>query len=156
MPGASSGSVVVGGNGPGYNNTQLYNPVGVYFDSSSNSLYIANYGAHTIVRWLVGASSWTLVAGVGGAAGSTSTLLFHPGDVALDSAGNVYVADSYNHRVQLFSAGQSNGTTIAGVTSSPGSSSRQFNLPFGVAVDTQFNVYVADYGNHRIQKILHY
>jgi len=39
-----------GANGPGYNNTQLYNPVGLYFDSSSNSLFITNFGAHNIVR----------------------------------------------------------------------------------------------------------
>jgi sugar lactone lactonase YvrE len=156
LPGASLGSIIAGGNGPGYSNTQLYNPVGLYFDSSSNSLFIANFGAHNIVRWVVGASSWTLIAGVGGLSGSTSTLLYNPGDVTLDSAGNVYVADTYNSRIQFFSAGQSNGTTIAGVTLSPGSTSGQFNLPFGVTVDTQFNIYVADYGNHRIQKFLYY
>ena len=156
LPGASSGNVIAGGNGAGYNNNQLYNPVGLYFDSSSNSLFIANFGAHNVVRWVIGASSWTLVAGQGGSSGSTSTLLYSPGDVTLDSLGNVYVADTNNHRIQFFSAGQSNGTTIAGVTLSPGSTPTQFNLPFGITVDSQFNIYVADYGNHRVQKFSYY
>jgi DNA-binding beta-propeller fold protein YncE len=156
LPGASSGSVVAGGNGPGYNNTQLLSPVGLYFDVSSNSLYIANFGAHNIVRWVVGASSWILVAGVGASSGSTPTLLNSPGGVILDSMGNVYVADTMNHRVQFFWAGESNGTTIAGITSTPGSSSSQLNIPFGLVVDAQFNLYVADYGNHRVQKFFHY
>ncbi len=156
LPGASSGTVVAGGNGAGYGNTQLMNPVGLYFDSSTNSLFIANFGAYNIVRWVLGASSWTLVAGIGGTIGSTSTLLYNPGDVTLDSMGNVYVADTSNHRIQFFWAGQSNGTTIAGITSSPGSTSTQLYLPFGLAVDAQFNIYIADYGNHRIQKFLHY
>ena len=156
ISGASSGSVVAGGNGPGYSNTQLLNPVGLYFDSSSNSLYIANFGAHNIVRWVLGASNWTLVVGVGGSSGSTSTLLCNPGKVILDAMGNVYVADTLNHRIQFFWAGQSNGSAIAGITSSPGSASTQLNLPFGLTIDAQSNIYVADYGNHRIQKFLHY
>ena len=42
-------------------------------------------------------------------------------DITLDSMGNVYVADTYNDRIQFFLAGQSNGTTIAGITGSAGS-----------------------------------
>lgn len=156
LSGSSIGTVVAGGNGQGNSNTQLNNPVGMYLDVSSNSLFIANFGGHNVVRWVLGASTWTLVAGVGGSPGSTSTLLNSPGDVTLDSYGNVYVVDTYNHRVQFFRVGESNGTTIAGVTLSPGSSSTQLNLPFGLAVDNNFNVYVADYGNHRVQQFFHY
>jgi len=60
--GASNGNLVIGGQGSGINNTQLSLPVGVYFDSVSNNLYISNYGGHHIVRWTLGASSWKLVA----------------------------------------------------------------------------------------------
>ena len=156
LPGASSGSIVAGGNGLGYNSTQLLHPVGLYFDAASNSLYIANFGAHNIVRWIVGASSWILVAGVGASSGSTSMLLNNRGAMIVDSMGNVYVADTMNHRAQFFWAGESNGTTIAGISSTPGSSSTQLNLPFALVVDAQFNLYVADYGNHRVQKFFHY
>ena len=152
---ATSGVVVAGGNGPGLTVTQLYHPVGLHLDVGSNSLFIANFGAHTVVRWILGASSWILVAGVSGTSGSTSTLLYHPGDVALDFMGNVYVADTYNHRIQFFLAGDTNGTNIAGVTGVAGNVAHQLNLPFGVTVDVDLNVYVADYNNHRVQQFLH-
>ncbi|CAF3723874.1 unnamed protein product [Rotaria sordida] len=119
----TSGKVVAGGNGAGTAINQLYFPVGIYFDSSSNSLFIANIGSHTIVRWVIGASNWTLVVGVTGSAGITSTQLNSPGDVTFDWMGNMYVADVNNDRIQFFQAGQSNGTTIAGVTLVPGSNS---------------------------------
>lgn len=51
LPGASSGSVVAGGNGAGYNSSQLLNPVGLYFDSSSNSLFIVTCGWNWWIAW---------------------------------------------------------------------------------------------------------
>ena len=47
---ASAGTVAAGGNGAGTNNTQLNYPIGMYFDTISNSLIIANYNSHNIVR----------------------------------------------------------------------------------------------------------
>ncbi|CAF1069541.1 unnamed protein product [Rotaria sordida] len=60
---ASNGTLFAGGNGGGTLYNQLYSPYAVHFDSSSNSLVIANYNAHNIVRWVIGASGWTLIAG---------------------------------------------------------------------------------------------
>ncbi|CAF0915407.1 unnamed protein product [Adineta steineri] len=83
---ASFGTVVAGGNGGGTGITQLYNPRGLYFDLSTNSLLIANNYAHNIVRWVLGASSWTLVIGsASGTAGITSTMLNYPTHIVLDS-----------------------------------------------------------------------
>ncbi|CAF5030639.1 unnamed protein product [Rotaria sp. Silwood1] len=150
---SSWGTVVAGGNGYGYNNTQLSNPVGLYFDSSTNSLLIANKDAHNIVRWVLGASNWTLVAGSNnGIQGTTSTLLSFPNDVILDSMGNIYVADGGNSRVQFFLAGQSNGTTIAGVTATPGGNAILLSSPSSLVLDRQLNLYVSDTGNQRVQK----
>ncbi|CAF0762279.1 unnamed protein product [Didymodactylos carnosus] len=88
--GASSGTLVAGGNGAGTGSMQLFYPLGLYFDSSSNSLVIANYGANNVIRWVLGATSWTLIAGsISGSSGGTSTLLQNPFDVTLDSTGNV-------------------------------------------------------------------
>lgn len=70
-----------------------------------------------------------------------------PAGVAVDAAGNVYVADTGNDRVQKFTA---NGTYLmqwGGTGSGPG----QFNGPFGIAVDGG-NVYVVDTFNQRVQK----
>ena len=57
--GNNTGVLVAGGNGRGNNINQLNYPMGIYFESSSNSLIIANTRAHNIVRWRIGESSWT-------------------------------------------------------------------------------------------------
>jgi len=153
--GASTGTMVIGGTGT--NSTQLLFPTGLHFDSSSNSLYIANSNANNIVRWVVNASTWILVAGsIDGSSGATTTLLNYPRDVTLDSMSNIYVADANNNRIQFFIAGQSNGTTIAGVTGISGSNSTLLNTPVSLVVDSQFNVYVADLSNNRVQRFDYY
>jgi sugar lactone lactonase YvrE len=157
LSGASSGTVVAGGNGPGVANTQLNYPIGLYLDSSSNSLVIANAAANNIVRWVLGATSWTLVLGdPNGVIGSTSTMFHYPVGVTLDQWGNIYVADTYNHRIQFFLAGTQSGTTIAGVGGIPGSNATLLNNPNTVILDDNLNLYVADGNNHRVQKFLRY
>jgi sugar lactone lactonase YvrE len=154
---ASTGNIFAGYQGPGTNGTQLYFPIGLYLDSSSNSLIIANNLAHNIVRWELNASNWTLVVGsINGSYGSTSTLLCYPYDVILDPMGNVYVADTGNQRIQFYPTGQSYGVTIAGVTSVSGNSSTLFNSPASLALDSQLNLYVSDFANQRIQKFSRY
>ena len=71
-----------------------------------------------------------------------------PAGVAMDPAGNVYVADEYNNRIQKF-GGSGIFLTKWGTQ---GSGDGQFSFPIGVGVDSTGNVYVADYSNHRIQK----
>jgi len=151
------GTVVAGGNGAGTSTTQLNNPRGLYFDSSTNSLLIANPGANNVVRWVIGASSWTLVAGnLNGSAGSGSTGLNNPWDVTSDSSGNIYVADRYNYRIQFFAANQTNGTTIAGVTGVSGNNATTLDQPLSLALDNQLNLIVSDSFNNRIQKFVRY
>ncbi|CAF3087331.1 unnamed protein product [Rotaria socialis] len=149
--GAATGTVAAGGNGAGTLINQLYGPMAVYFDSTTNSLVIANTGVHTIVRWAIGATVWTLVAGYPGFSGSLSTMLNSPACVIFDSLGNMYVADTGNYRIQFFSAGQRNGTTIAGVTGVQGNAANLLNNPRSIALDNQLNLYVADTSNNRIQ-----
>ncbi|MBF0564722.1 MAG: SBBP repeat-containing protein [Nitrospirae bacterium] len=71
-----------------------------------------------------------------------------PASIAVDSYGNVYVADTGNNRIQKFT---SNGKFIA-KWGSYGRGDGQFQSPWGIAVDSYGNVYVVDTDNYRIQK----
>jgi uncharacterized protein (TIGR03437 family) len=105
----------------------------------------------------------TLVAGNGvpGFSGdngpATSAQVGGPRGLAVDSAGNVYIADSYANRVRKVSNGVI--TTVAG-NGTPGFSgdngpaiSAQLAQPFGLAVDSAGNLYIADWGNSRIREV---
>jgi len=148
---ATTVPTVVAGGGA-FPMAQLTSPADVYFDSSTNSLYIANSGAHTIVRWVIGASSWTLIAGTPGYSQPTPLSLNNPQGLTFDSAGNMYVSDTGYHRIQFFSAGNTTGKTIVGTTSTTGTGSSFLNSPRSVVLDSQFNIYVSDTSNYRIQK----
>ncbi len=73
---------------------------------------------------------------------------YNPYGVAIDSAGNIYVADTLNNRVQKFN---SSGALLV-MWGTLGSGNGQFNNPYGVAVDSAGDILVTDSGNNRIQK----
>ncbi|CAF1305313.1 unnamed protein product [Adineta ricciae] len=154
-PGATSGITVAGDSNGSYGSTAalLYYPIGVYVDSAGN-VYIADYRNSRIQKWAPGATSGITVAGdSNGSSGVTAALLHYPFGVYVDSAGNVYVADTYNHRIQKWAPGATSGITVAGdSTGSYGVTAALLHYPIGVYVDSAGNVYVADYSNHRIQK----
>jgi hypothetical protein len=70
-----------------------------------------------------------------------------PSGIAVDSSGNVYVADRDNYRVQVFN----NAGVFLGKWGSFGSGDGQFLYPWGIAIDSIGNVYVLDFGNYRVQ-----
>lgn len=74
--------------------------------------------------------------------------LDRPQGIAIDSSGDVYVADANNHRIQKFSP---QGAFIK-EWGSEGTGPGEFSFPYDVAVDSQGDVYVSDWGNNRIQK----
>ena len=125
--------------------------VGLAF-SASRLLAQASYEPYTFTHF---AGS---PGGPGSDDGTGSTAQFNfPYDVAVDSSGNVYVADTYNQTIRKITpAGVV--TTLAGLAGSIGSadgtgSAARFWQPYGVAVDSSGNVYVADSGNDTIRKI---
>lgn len=85
--------------------------------------------------------------GTWGSRGSTAGSFIDPWGVAIDSSGNVYVADAFNNRIQVFT---STGSFIR-QWGSYGTGNGQFDRPTGVAVNSTGYVYVVDHGNDRVQ-----
>ena len=133
-------------------------PYGVAVDSSGN-IYVAD-AYNNLIRKITSGGAVTTFAGSGSAgatnATGTSASFHNPEGVAVDSSGNVYVADTTNHLIRKITPARVV-STFAG-TGSPGSNNgaatvATFNNPSGVAVDPSGNVYVADASNHLIRKI---
>jgi DNA-binding beta-propeller fold protein YncE len=83
-----------------------------------------------------------------GSQGSDNGLFFQPTGVAVDGNGNVYVADSNNQRIQMFT---SDGAYL-GQWGHLGATDGLFNFPYGVAASPSGLVYVTDSGNSRVEK----
>ena len=139
---------------------RFYYPTGVSVDTSGN-VFVADSFNNTI-RKVTSSGVVTTLAGLAGSSGSTdgtgSAARFgQPIGASVDTAGNVFVADTYNDTIRkVTSVGVV--TTLAGSAGSSGStdgtgSAARFSLPYGVAVDTAGNVFVADNANHTIRKI---
>jgi hypothetical protein len=91
-------------------------------------------------------SSGVFQLGFGGQ-GSGNGQFFGAAGVAVDSSGNIFVADPGNHRIQKFNSAGVFQTAIG----SSGTGDGHFSGPEGVAIDADNNLYVADSGNNRIQ-----
>lgn len=92
----------------------LNRPWGLYIDQF-NTLYIADRFNHRIQKYVKDASFGETVAGqASGINGSGPSFLLAPMDVEVDLYENIYIADGYNHRIQMWNRGSLNGTTIAG------------------------------------------
>lgn len=135
-------------------------PVAVAVDGAG-TVYVADYSNNTIRKITPAGNVSTLAgtAGTRGATNGTSAAASFNGPIALavDGAGNVYVADSGNHLIRKITpAGVV--STYAGIAGQVGSAdgaaaSATFNGPSGITVDAAGNVYVADSGNNTIRKI---
>src|SRR2546427_399671 len=170
---AGSGKPGSSGDGGLAISAQLYAPTGVAVDGAGD-LFIADTGNHRI-RKVAPAGTITTVAGIGmrGLSGdggpAASAQLYDPADVAVDGAGNLFIADSGNQRIRKVSPAGTI-TTVAGIgkpefhsgllLAIPGFSgdggpatSAQLNGPVRVAVDGAGNLFIADSGNQRIRKV---
>lgn len=93
----------------------------------------------------------TTVAGITGESGNASDLLFAPFGIAFDYSNALYVADSYNNRVQKYSIGNLLGITVAGKEDgSTNITSDYLKFPSDVVIDSNGSVYVTDTFNYRI------
>jgi sugar lactone lactonase YvrE len=135
-------------------------PRGVAQDTDGNT-YVADTGNH-LVRKITPDGSVTTLAGLAGTSGSAdgsnnAARFYYPENLAVDTGGNVYVADTGNHTIRKITP-DGVVTTFAGRAGAPGSAdgsghAATFNYPYGVAADTNGNIYVADTYNSTIRKI---
>ncbi|MFN2251687.1 MAG: hypothetical protein ACK2UL_07195, partial [Anaerolineae bacterium] len=107
----------------------------------------------TVAHYVVGltrATGETMVIGEPDVPGADDAHLDSPQGVALDAAGNLYVSDTFNHRVQVFGADGSLRATI-GTPGSSGNADDQLAFPMRLTVGYHGRLYVADAGNNRVQ-----
>src|SRR6202043_3983058 len=156
-----AGLAGISGSVDGTGNTARFNfPNDIAVDSGGN-LYVSDAFNNTI-RKITPAGVASTLAGLAGNAGSAdgtggAARFNFPDGVAVDSTGNVYVADTNNSTIRKITpAGVV--TTLAGSAGNAAyvdgaGSAARFNFPSGAAVDNTGNVYVADTGNNIIRKI---
>ena len=134
------------------------NPASTAADTAGN-VYVADNG-NNVIRKITPLGVVTTFAGSGvrGAANGTGTAASfnQPEALAIDAAGNVYVADMGNNLIRKITA-KGVVTTLAG-SGSPGAANglgtaASFSAPAGVAVDATGNVYVGDSNNNLVRKI---
>ena len=138
------------------------NPVGIAVDASGN-VFVSEEGSDVISK-ITTAGVVTVFAGTVGTIGhadgtGTGATFNHPEGLAIDSSGNLYVADTGNNSIRkitpsgvVTTLAGSGSPTVYGDTDGTGSAAL-FQAPVGVAVDSALNVYVADSFNNTIRRI---
>ena len=150
------------GDGGAATAAQLRFPAGVALDGAGN-LYIADRDNHRIRKvdpaGVISTVAGDGMRGYGGDGGAaTAAQLFAPRGVALDGAGNLYIADTFNQRIRkvdaagVISTVAGDGTRGYGGDGGPAVDA-QLNTPYGLALDGAGNLYIADLFNHRIRKV---
>ncbi len=139
--------------------SRFNSPRGIAVDEEGN-VYVADSGNH-VIRIITPDGQVSTLAGDNepgyvDAIGKNARFSF-PSDVAVDGQGNVYVADTANHRIRIITQDREV-ITLAG-TGEPGYMDgslleAQFQAPEGIEVDQEGNILVADTGNHSIRKII--
>lgn len=150
------------GDGAAATGATLNDPEGIWVDSSGN-IFIGDLENH-VVRKITTDGKINTVAGnntanfSGDGGPATSAALDFPLGVVTDSAGDLYIADSFNHRIRIVTPdGNINTYAGSGVANYSGDGgpaiNADLNRPFGVCLDAAGNLYIADNENHRIRMV---
>ncbi|CAF4103803.1 unnamed protein product [Adineta steineri] len=136
----------------GNSSTQLNSPRGIFFDNSSSSLFVCDSLNYRIQMFQMNSTVGVTVAG-GNGPGSASNQLDQPHGIWVSpKTGFMYIADTYNNRIQRWKMNDTQAVTIAG-TGVAGDLSTMLSSPAGVALNANETfLYVSDQYNNRIQR----
>ena len=144
----------------GNNDGQFYFARGIAVDQTDGTVYVVDMGNHRIQKFDTSTNVLPqLLAKWGGGIGAghaSSALAQEPGQfrspwgVSVDEAGDVYVSDTGNQRIQKFDSEGNFVTQWGGFGNAQG----QFNFPYGISLDNRGSVFVVDSGNMRVQQFM--
>jgi uncharacterized protein (TIGR03437 family) len=162
---AGNGTAGYTGDGAPATSAQIAQPCGVAVDASGNIYFSQALSQFSAVRKAPASGNISTVAGTSSGAGfsgdgaaATNAQVNGPVALALDGAGNLYIADTLNNRIrEITSNGNINtvvGNGVAGYSGDGGAPTRaSVNNPQGIAFDSSGNMYIADTLDHRIRKV---
>ncbi|MGA2016658.1 MAG: immunoglobulin domain-containing protein, partial [Opitutaceae bacterium] len=147
------------GTGPA---AQFYYPYAAALDGNGN-LFVTDQGNETIRKLVLSTGAVTTVAGSPGVEGSangtgSAASFYYPAGIAIDSSGNIFVSEQRNNDIRKITP-SGVVTTLAGTAGVVGGTdatgaAAKFQVPSGITIDGSGNLYVADYGNGTIRKIV--
>ena len=161
---AGTGNILFNGDSIPATAANLFLPAGIAFDLSGD-LYISDTGHNRIRRVDAITGIITTVAGTGesGKLGdngpATDAQLSSPYHIAFDAIGNLYIADSGNHEIRRVLANNGNIETFAGIGQAGDNGDNQsataarLNNPRGILIGATGDVYIGDFGNHRVRRV---
>jgi sugar lactone lactonase YvrE len=159
---AGNGSSGSSGDGGQATAAQLNNPEGVAMDIAGN-IYIADAGNNVIRKvytsGIITTLAGTLTLGFSGDGGPANKAeLNGPNAIAVDDSGRVFISDASNDRIRMIDT-KGIIRTVAGngkfgfSGDNGAATAAEIDFPYGIAVDTNSNLYIADYVNSRIRKV---
>lgn len=155
---AGNGNTAYGGDGGAATNAALYDPAAVFVDAAGN-LFIADSGNNVIrevgTNGIIDTIAGMVAGGYSGDGGpAANALMNYPYGVAVDSSGNVFIADTGNARVrQVATNGIINNFAGGAIGDGGPAIDAEVSIPFGVALDAYGNLFIADSANCRIREV---
>ena len=135
---------------------KIFSPVSIILFSILAGCMLAQPSYAQVIYTVAGGG---VTAGLGDGGLADSAQLYYPEGIAVNAAGDIYIADTYHNRVRLVKASTGVINTIAG-TGTGGFSGdsalatlAQVNSPVALALDAAGDLYISDYANHRIRRI---